>query len=690
MPLLQPSSIAVIGASSTEGKVGHDILKNLLTQGYEGEVYPINPKSDEILGKKAYPSVSDVEGAIDLAIVVIPAKFVPDVLEECAAENIKNIVIISAGFSEVHTKEGDALEEKVKTIGEKHNLRIVGPNCLGILRPTSKMNASFAKELPEAGSVALVSQSGAMAVAVMDASNELGIGYSTIASIGNKTTMDECDFLELCEKDEDTKVVGLYLESIKDGKRFLDTAMRVSDSLHIVLLKSGVSEHGKEAAASHTGALAGSDAAIDAMCSQAGIHRAQKMEEFLDLLEMLSTQPPLLSPNIAVITNAGGPGILATDAAEKSGLVLPALTERTATPLKEALPKAASTGNPIDVIGDADADRYRAALTACGDDPNIDGICVMLTPQVMTPCEEVAQAIVHWNTAYPLMPITTSFMGDDSVGTARQIVQKNGIPSFETPERAIEALSALLPSTKEKKSTKSIQTNDLRATRAAEILEGHTGLITQATTEELFKLYDIHVPPQKLAQTATEAVEIAEDIGFPVVAKISSPQILHKTDVGGIKANLQTKEEVEEAFDLIMDNVKKQKPDAEIRGVLIQDYLPAGNEFIIGTTPDPSFGHLIMVGLGGIYTELLEDTSFRIPPVSEKDTYHMLQELSAWKVLLGARGGKRLDIEGLSTLLEKISAIVIECPQIKDIDMNPVLVSPDGVIIADAKIVLGS
>ncbi|MDP7069443.1 MAG: CoA-binding protein, partial [Candidatus Peribacteraceae bacterium] len=392
MSLFEPTSIAVVGASATEGKVGHDILNNLLTQGYSGSIYPINPKHDEILGTKAYKSVKDINEDIDLAIVVVPANIVPNVLEECVDKSIQNVVIISAGFSETGTEEGKQLEEQIVKIAtsptpnaQRPIPNLIGPNCLGLIRPKIKMNASFAKELPPEGGIALVSQSGAMTVGMMDAAEQVGIGFSLIASIGNKTTMDECDLLKLCSEDESTTVIGLYLESISDGKKFLETARAITPRKPIVLLKAGVSEHGKKAAASHTGALAGTDAAIDAVCAQAGIHRAITMEHCFDLLEVLTTQPHLLSSNIAIITNAGGPGILATDAAEIVRLHLPTLEPRTEDPLNKALPKAANTGNPIDVIGDATTDRYIAALQAVGDDSNIDGVCVLLTPQVMTP-----------------------------------------------------------------------------------------------------------------------------------------------------------------------------------------------------------------------------------------------------------------------------------------------------------------
>ena len=686
MQLFEPKSIAVIGASADEGSVGHDIFKNLRTQGYQGEVFPINPKRDEILGEKAYPSVKDV--SVDLAIIVVPAKIVPIVLQECGDAGVQDIVIISAGFSEMHTKDGDALEQQVKDLATQYNLNVVGPNCLGIVRPSAKLNASFAVELPPKGGVALVSQSGATAVAVMDASESLGIGYSLVASIGNKAVLDESDFLEMAAADDETKVIGLYLENIKDGVRFLQSAMKVTPTKPVVLLKSGVSTKGSEAASSHTGALAGSDAGIEALCKQSGIIRAKNSQEFLDLLEGLSTQPKLATPNVAIVTNAGGPGILGTDAAELAGLILPKLEEKLETKLRKHLPDASSTSNPIDVIGDAGADRYSAALDAIGDSPNIDGLAVILTPQVMTPVEEVAQVIIDWKKRYPLMPITTCFMGEDHVESARLKLQEAGIPSLETPERALFVLSALKPPGYTPTYNAS-QKNITRASTVTALIGKQTGLLDESTITKICELYDIKTITGNLATTADEAVQIAKQIGYPVIAKISSPDILHKTDIGGIQANLETENSVRLAWESITDGAATHHPKATIRGVLIQQFLPAGDEFIVGAVRDSAFGHLVMAGLGGIYTEILQDTSFRIAPITSDEAYRLLTNLHAWKLLQGARGKGQLDIDGLAELLKKVSELVHECPQIQDIDCNPVFVKTDGVTVADAKIVVG-
>lgn len=693
MPFLKPTSIAVIGASQTAGKVGHAILENLLTQGFKGEVYPVNPKHTEILGKKAYASIDDIPEVPELAVIVTPAPTVPSLTKGCVEKGVQTLVIISAGFSETGTAEGRSLEEEIQEVARQGKVELIGTNCLGVLRPSISLNASFAKSLPPAGNIALISQSGALAVALIDAAKKEHLGYSLVLSVGNKTLLDECDYLEHIAEDTETKVIALYLEGVRSGERFRRIAERVAPKKPIILLKSGISSHGSQAVSSHTGALAGSDAAIDAVCAGTGIHRAHTFEEFVDLLEAFSKQPRLLSPRIAIITNAGGPGILATDAAENTGFLLPPL-ERSIDALRKALPEAASVANPIDVLGDAGEERFAAALEAVGEDPGIDGVCLLVTPQVMTPCQAIAERVATWNMRYPLMATVTSFMGGESVDGVRTFLRRSGIPSFETPERAINALRALLAGAKKVKQKKP-KLDHTRIAAAQKILQSFPpsktagNLLSEERARDLLTLYEVPCPKQALARSASEAGELAKQVGFPVVLKVSSPTILHKVDVGGVRLNIETREEAETAFTEIMEKVKTKAPRAEIRGVLVQQFLPVGDEFIIGGIRDPSFGPLIMVGLGGIYTELFRDTSFRMAPIEEEEGYHMLQELRAWKMLLGIRGKEQADIVSLAQLLERTSLLLAECEAIKELDFNPVLVSKEGVLIADAKVIIG-
>ncbi len=568
-------------------------------------------------------------------------------------------------------------------------MSIVGPNCLGVLRPPIGLNASFAATPSRSGNVALISQSGAMAVALLDHCEDTGLGFSLICSIGNKADLDESDFLEICEKDNATHAIGLYLESIKDGVRFTETATRVGKKKPIVLIKSGVSKRGSIAVSSHTGALAGNSAALDAACEAAGVHRAVTTEEFLNLLSVFSTQPPLLSRNIAVITNAGGLGVLATDAAERAELTLVNLEQKTKEVLKTTLPPAASAANPVDVLGDARADRYAAALHACAEDPNVDGIVVVLTPQVMTPCEEIAKSLIESAKTHPLVPIVASFMGGPHVRSARALLAAAGIPSLETPEAAVSAMAKLLKKEAHAPMKEDDSRDDDRSSAASALLKGKKGLLAPELTDDLFDLYELPTPKAAVAHSGKEATEIAEKIGYPVIAKVCSPDILHKTDIGGVLVNLKTPREVEKAYEEIVENCKKNASTAAIEGILIQQFLPIGSEFIVGGIRDASFGPLVMVGLGGIYTELFRDTCFALAPIDEAQAYDMLSSLKSWKLLTGMRGKGALDIDTLAQVIVKISKLMSDCSAISEIDLNPILVGKDRIVIADVKVVLG-
>lgn len=691
MSLFSPRSVAIVGASNTPGKVGHDILENILKQGYNGEVLPINPKHDEVQGKKAYASISDLPKSVDLAIIITPAQTVPGILEECAKKKIQHVAVISAGFGETGSQEGKHMEADVRTIAQKAKIQLVGVNCLGLVRPSLQLNASFAKDMPPTGNVALVSQSGALAVAVMDQAKDYGIDFSLVLSIGNKTAMDECDFLELCRDDKETNAIGLYLESIRDGIRFRQLATDIAKEKPIVLIKAGVSEHGVQAVSSHTGSLAGSDAAVDALCLQTGIRRAGTYEEFLQLVAALSSMPPLLSNRVAIVTNAGGPGILATDAAEKVALQLPALSKKIDDALKKQLPSAASTHNPIDVLGDAQADRYIAALEACGDDPNIDGIALLLTPQAMTPANDVAKAAGTFRTKHPLMPLVAGFLGSENVQDATQTLRTLGIPACSSPESAVHVLANLQAI--DDRTMPKENVDKKRAAKAQAIIgtpqqTDKPTLLDEETTQQLCELYALRTPRQSIATSANEAVKYANTIGYPVIAKVASKDIVHKTDIGGVRINLQSAKEVEKAYDDIVKNAKKNMPSATVHGVLIQQFLPAGDEFIVGIKRDPNFGPLILAGLGGIYTELFKDTASRLAPISIEDSYRMLEELQSWELLKGMRGKGQADIDALAAIIQKTAQLALECPQIVELDFNPVLVSEKEAVVADAKILV--
>lgn len=684
---LEPKSIALIGASGEEKKLGHYILTNLINS-FRGDIFPVNPKHDELLGKKCFHSIADIPSLIDMAVIVTPATTVAALAEECGKKNVKTLVIISAGFGELGTNEGHTREDQLKTIAEKYNMSIVGPNCLGILRPSIGLNASFAGTPKEAGDIALISQSGAMAVALLDQAHEERLGFSLVVSIGNKTDLAEREFLEVCEHDPKTKVIGLYLESIKDGHGFIQAAKRIAKKKPIVLIKAGMSARGAHAVSSHTGALAGSSAALEAACRASGIHRASSTQEFLAMLVLLRGNARLASRNIAIITNAGGPGVLATDATEAAGLDLATLEKRTVERLKEILPEAASTANPIDVLGDTLADRYESALDALADDSQVDGIVCLLTPQVMTPCNDIAEVIIKAQKTHPLLPIVTAFMGSTHVESARSMLKERSIPSFKTPEEAVRALALLKP-LPEKPSLTQGDCDDDRTSAAVQLLKKRRGLLSEEVTAELFSLYGLTVPNQAVARSKEEAVRLSKQIGYPIIMKISSPQILHKTDIGGVRTNLKSPKDIQDAYDEILKNCEKNMPTAAIEGVLLQQFLPVGSEFIVGALRDPTFGPIVMVGLGGIYTELFRDTRFAIAPVSKEEAYRMLTSLTSWKLLTGMRGKGALDIDTLAETIERISLLIHECNRITEIDLNPVLVKEKGVMIADAKVVVG-
>ncbi|MFH1444842.1 MAG: acetate--CoA ligase family protein [Candidatus Peregrinibacteria bacterium] len=688
MSLLRPDSVAVIGASSDEHKVGHLILRNLLTQGYKGNVYAVNPKGGTILDHEVYVSVSAIPGDVDVAVIATPAATVPAIAEECGKKGVKTLVIISSGFREVGV-DGRAIEEELKRIMKRHRMYLVGPNSLGFIRPGIGLNASFANRLPPAGGVALISQSGALGDAFIDRADTIGLGFSLFLSLGNKVTMDECDLLEICEKDTETTVIGLYLEGIVDGRRFLALTERIGRTKSIVLLKGGITDKGRQAASSHTGALAGSDAAVEAICEQAGILRARSTRQFLDLLRTLSQQPPLLSDRIAIVTNAGGPGVLAADAAEREGIMLPSLSSKNESALHAALPPSSSAKNPIDVLGDALADRYECALNAVAQDPNIDGALIIVTPQIMTPAKEIAETVVAIKERHPLFPILGCFMGGESIREAVSVLHMHDIPNFSCPESAMHIFSSLRRAKTTAVKRRAIPVNAKRAAKAKRILHaGGKGLLNPEHTRSLLTLYKIPLPQGQVAKTADAAVKIAHAIGYPVVAKVSSKEILHKMDVGGVAVHLTNDAQVRAAFTRISKSVKSKAPKARVAGVLIQQSLPPGSEFIVGALKDETAGHLVMAGLGGIYTELFKDTAFRVSPVSTDQAYFMLTQLKSWKLLLGLRGKPQLNIDALAELISTVSRLAVECPQISAIDLNPVLVTENDLTILDAKVVV--
>lgn len=677
--MFNPESVAVIGASHVKGKVGRAVLDNLL-DGYEGKIYPINPKSTEIEGLKCYKTVLDVPGPIDLAVIVIPSKLVPQAVRECGEKGIKYLVIISAGFKEVGV-EGAKLENEVKEVARNYGMRIVGPNCLGVLNTHTKCNASFAKKMPPTGNVSIITQSGALGTAILDWSDATSVGFDSFVSLGNKADLNEIDFMEAWKNDENTKVILAYLEGITDGKRFIDVAREVSKVKPVIVVKSGRTSAGARAVSSHTGSLAGSDTAYDAAFLQSGIIRAETMFEFFDMAGGFAGQPVPKGDRVAIITNAGGPGILATDSCERYGLRLATLSKETIDALKTALPAAASFYNPVDVLGDASPQLYRFALETVVKDGGVDGILVLATPQAMTDPVAIAGVIgeIKKQTSKPVLPC---FIGGVVMEEGVQVLKKNGMYNYDDPARAAYAMRMMARYHKiSQRVYPQPKRFDADIEKVRSVIDRSRSMgITVLGLEALpvLEAYGMPTLKYKIATRAGDAVNAARELGYPVVMKIVSPDIIHKSDVGGVRVGINNDEELQNAYNKMMKDVTLAAPRCRISGVLIQQMATGGKEVILGMNRDPQFGPLLMFGLGGIYVEVLKDVQFRVAPLNEKDAYGMIYGLKTHQMLEGTRGEKPSDIDKLVEFLERLSQLVTDFPEILEMDINPVKVYEKG------------
>ncbi|MBE3089455.1 MAG: acetate--CoA ligase [Actinobacteria bacterium] len=645
-----PDSVAVIGASREEKKVGHIILDNIINSGYKGKLFPVNPKADEIHGIKCYPSVLNVPGNIDLAIIVIPAQFVLQVLEECSKKNTKWSIIISAGFKETGI-EGAKRERQLIEKAKDYGIRILGPNCLGIIDTKCPINATFSPNMPPMGKIGFISQSGALGTAILDWAKTNKIGFSKFVSLGNKADISENDLFDDWENEKDTEVITAYLEGVKYGREFIRISSKVSKKKPIIVIKSGNTDAGARAVSSHTGTLAGSAKAYEAAFKQAGIIRANTIRDLFNYAKAFSYQPLPKGKKVAIITNAGGPGIMATDECEKSDILLASLEKETIDGLKEFLPEAANFYNPIDILGDALADRYKKTLEVVIKDNNVNAIVILLTPQAMTQPLKTARAIVEvMENSGKSITVLTSFMGGSEVEKAVKFLAEKNIPNFDIPEEAIDTLKVMMEHTGWK-SRRSFPIEDFNVDkgRVKKIFyqcksEGRLEL-GEMEAREILEAYEIRMPKAELACDIDEAKEIAGRIGYPLVLKIVSPNILHKTDVGGVKIGIDNEKELEENYNQILFSVSKYMPDANIRGILVQEFIKDKKETIIGMSEDSQFGPMIMFGLGGIYVEALKDVSFRIAPLSRQVAREMVEEIKTIKLLKGIRGEDPSDID---------------------------------------------
>jgi len=689
-----PKSVAVIGASRKPGKVGYNILKNMIQCGYRGTVYPVNPAASQILDLKTYHSVLDIPDEIGLAVVAVHPPKVLEVVEQCGIKGVDSTIIISAGFKEIGT-EGTRLEKDLVRRAKELGIRIVGPNCLGLIDTRSKVNASFAAGMPKEGGIGFFSQSGAICLAVLDRALAEDIGFSKFVSLGNKADVSDIDLMLALAEDNSTKVILGYIEGIEDGREFMKVASRVSKKKPLIILKSGTTSAGAKAASSHTGALAGREAAFDAAFKQSGVIRAHSIGELINYALAFANQPLPQGPNVILITNSGGPGIMAADACDKSDLQLIPLHKEAVDKLRTFLPPIASFYNPIDILGDAGVDRYEKALHTVLQDENVHGVIVLLTPTAVLDVKATAKVVANIASSFD-KPVLASFMGRKRVEPGWKILMKHGVPNYSYPEEAVSSLNTMYQyQTWIKRPEKTYPHFEGIKEKVHSVFETvkreNRQNLAESEVHDILDAYGFLRPKGIWARTSEEAMAAAKEIGYPVVMKIVSPQILHKSDVGGVRTNLNSEKEVEDAFFDITTRVKHIMPTAHIYGVLIQEMIFGGKEVIVGITGDIQFGHMVMFGLGGIYVEVLKDVSFRIVPLSQEDAHEMIQEIRSFPLLRGVRGEAEADIEAIERSLLILSQLALDFPQITEADINPLLVKAraEGVVAIDARFTIG-
>ncbi|MHB1131948.1 MAG: acetate--CoA ligase alpha subunit [Chloroflexota bacterium] len=689
----RPKTVAVVGASRNEKGLGHTVLRNMVEFGFTGKIYPVNPKADCLIGLECYPDLASIPEPVDLVVVVVPQPLVADVMRQAVAKGVKGAVVITAGFREVGP-EGAAAEREITTIARSGGMRVLGPNILGIIDTKVRLNATFAAAQPEAGDIAFVSQSGALLTAILDWAVQEQVGFSKIVSLGNKADLSEIDMFLAFKDDPETKVVVAYLEGVTDGAAFRKAATQLTKKKPLIVVKSGGTAAGSRAVSSHTGSLAGSEAAYDAAFKQSGILRAATMQDLFDISLAFAYQPLPAGKRLAIVTNAGGPGILATDACERKGLQLASFTPQTIANLRDNLPRSANVYNPIDVIGDAQADRYEVAIDAALADPNVDALLVLLTPQAMTEIEKTAEATVRAG-QNGSKPVLASFMGGTAVEPGLAILKDGRVPNYTFPERAVEALVAMnrYRDWKLSPEERPVQIDANREAAAAVINKARQAgrsALGDLEARGVVEAYGLRLPGNKLAKSPVEAVEYARQMGYPVVMKIVSPDILHKSDAGGVRVGVKDDQEVEVAFNSIRASALRYKRDADIWGIAVQEMIKPGREVILGVTHDPQFGHLIMFGLGGIYVEVLKDVAFRVAPLTRGEAEALVHEIRTFALLSGVRGQPPADIPAIVDALLRVSQLVTDFPEIIELDVNPLVVNPigGGATAVDARIIL--
>jgi len=693
-----PKSVAVIGATEKAGSVGRNILWNLISSPFSGVVYPVNAKRESVLGIKAYPSVGAIPGPVDLAVIITPANTVAGLVRECGAHGVKGVVVISAGFRETGPA-GAELERQVVVEARRAGIRLIGPNCLGVMCPITGLNATFAQTMAKPGNVGFLSQSGALCTAVLDWSLREQVGFSAFMSTGAMADVNWGDLIDHLGSDPNTRSIVIYMESVVDARSFLSAAREVALQKPIIVIKAGRTAQAAKAAASHTGSLAGSDDVLDAAFRRCGVLRVDTIGEIFDMVEVLGRQPRPKGPKLLILTNAGGPGVLATDALLTGGGALADLSEETMQALNGVLPPHWSHGNPVDVIGDADAERYAKSLEIAAKEKDADGLLVIMTPQGMTDPVKIAEGLKNYS-SMPGKPILASWMGGFEAAPGEAILNAAGIPTFPFPDAAVRAFLLMAKYNYNLKSL--YETPALVEDRTApnaqpeisaelqRIREQGRSTLTEFESKGVFKAYGIPVVETLIATSSAEAIAHAQALGYPVVLKLHSETITHKTDVGGVQLNLGDGTAVERAYEAIRASVTAKAGAEHFEGVTVQKMVRSSGayELILGSSIDSQFGPVLLFGAGGLLVEVFHDRSLAIPPLNTTLARRMMEQTQIYKALKGVRGRKPVDLARLERLLVRFSQLVMEQPWIKEIDINPLLVSSDEMVALDARIIL--
>jgi acetyltransferase len=697
--IFNPKAVAIVGASDEEGTVGHALMQNLIDLKFEGKIFPVNIHKTEILGFKAYPNVELIPEPVDLAVIATPAKTVPDIVEQCGRAGIKGLVIISAGFKEIG-EEGKALEERILESKNKYGLRIIGPNCLGIVRPSTNLNATFINRVPKPGKIAFISQSGALGSAILDWAIHENIGFSNFVSVGSMIDVDFGDLIDYFGTDPKTRSILMYIEGLTNARKFMSAARHFARTKPVIVVKAGKYGESAKAAASHTGSLTGEDMIYDRAFKRAGIVRVEEIADLFNCAEVLGTQPLPKGPNLAIITNAGGPGVMATDAIIARGGKMAKLSPEAMGKLNGLLPPFWSHANPIDILGDARADRYRAVVEACLNDESIDGILIIYTAQAVGDPVEVAESIAELckSRGYQNKTILTSFMGYGAVEEANRIFNRNNIPTYSTPEQAVRTYMymyeykgnlELLYETPEELPVDVVPPKRPLMVIMRNVASQNRELLNEAEAKTFLEYYNFPVVKTKIAKSADEAALLASTLGYPVVLKVLSPQIVHKTDAGGVILDIAGEAELREAYDRIMQRAREYDPNAQIEGVTVQPMIKKrGYEVILGAKSDPLFGPVILFGMGGVGVELFKDFALGLPPLNQTLARRIMEETKVYQLLRGYRNVPPANLKLLEEIMVLFSQMLVDFPQLKEVDINPLFINESEAYVFDARIVI--